>query len=183
MNLKISALEYVQEVQNGNISAEDFVSKTLEQIQTVDDKLHAFLSVNDKALNQARDIDKKIKSGEQVGACFGMPISIKDNMCIKGVKTTCASKMLENFVAPYDATVISKLMKIDVDDHSEYLEKVQTMISYFDILDSAGVESEEISMPEIPIEQLRNDEYIPFNEKLIEKMNHYKGTYVRAPKM
>ena len=70
---------------------------------------------------------------------------------------------------------VSKLMKIDVDNHSEYLEKVQTMISYFDILDSAGVESEEITMPEIPIEQLRNDEYIPFDEKLIEKMNHYKG--------
>ena len=78
---------------------------------------------------------------------------------------------------------VSKLMKIDVDNHSEYLEKVQTMISYFDILDSAGVESEEISMSEIPIEELRNDEYIPFGEKLIEKINHYKGTYVRAPKM
>ena len=48
---------------------------------------------------------------------------------------------------------------------------------------SSALESEEISMPEIPIEQLRNDEYIPFDEKLIEKMNHYKGTYVRAPKM
>jgi len=45
--------------------------------------------------------------------CFGMPISIKDNMCIKDTKTTCASKMLENFVAPYDATVISKLKKQD----------------------------------------------------------------------
>ncbi len=78
---------------------------------------------------------------------------------------------------------VSKLMKIDVDDHSEYLEKVKKMISYFDILDSAGVESEEISMPEIPIEELRHDEHIPFGEKLIEKMNHYKGTYVRAPKM
>jgi len=78
---------------------------------------------------------------------------------------------------------VSKLMKINVDDHSKYLEKVQTMISYFDILDSAGVESEEISMPEIPIEQLRNDEHIPFGDKLIEKMNHYKGTFVRAPKM
>ena len=78
---------------------------------------------------------------------------------------------------------VSKLMKIDVDNHAEYLEKVQTMINYFDILDSAGVESEEISMPEIPIEELRNDEYIPFGEKLIEKMNHYKGTYVHAPKM
>ncbi len=113
MNLKISALEFVQEVQNGNISAEDFVAKTLERIQSIDDKLHAFLSVNEKAVVQAREVDKKIKSGGKVGACFGMPISIKDNMCIKDSKTTCASKMLENFVAPYDATVITKLKEQD----------------------------------------------------------------------
>ncbi len=113
MNLKISALEFVQEVQNGNISAEDFVTKTLERIQRIDDKLHAFLSVNEKAIDQARNIDKKIKSGGKVGACFGMPISIKDNMCIKDSKTTCASKMLENFIAPYDATVITKLKQQD----------------------------------------------------------------------
>jgi aspartyl-tRNA(Asn)/glutamyl-tRNA(Gln) amidotransferase subunit A len=113
MNLKISALEFAQQVQNGDISAEDFVAKTLEHIQSVDDKLHAFLSVNEDAVNQARQIDKKIKSGDKVGSCFGMPISIKDNMCIKGSKTTCASKMLENFVAPYDATVISKLKDQD----------------------------------------------------------------------
>jgi aspartyl-tRNA(Asn)/glutamyl-tRNA(Gln) amidotransferase subunit C len=74
-------------------------------------------------------------------------------------------------------------MKIEVDDHVEYLDKVKKMISYFDILDSAGVESEEISMPEISIEDLRKDEFIPFEDKLIEKMNHYKGTYIHAPKM
>jgi len=78
---------------------------------------------------------------------------------------------------------VSKLMKIDVDDHSEYVDKVKKMISYFDILDSAGVESEEIVMPEISIESLRKDEFIPIEDKLIEKMNHYKGTYVHAPKM
>jgi len=78
---------------------------------------------------------------------------------------------------------VSKLMKIDIDDHKEFVEKVHTMINYFDILDSAGVDSEEISMQEISISNLRNDEYIPFNEKLIEKLKHYKGTYVRAPKM
>ena len=78
---------------------------------------------------------------------------------------------------------VSKLMKIEVDDHSEYVDKVKKMISYFDILDSAGVESEEISMPEISIEDLRKDEFIPFEDKLIEKMNHYKGTYIHAPKM
>jgi aspartyl-tRNA(Asn)/glutamyl-tRNA(Gln) amidotransferase subunit A len=113
MNLKISALDYIQEVKTGNISVEDFVAKTLEQIQKVDDHLHAFLSVNDKAIDQARGIDKKVKSGEKVGDCFGMPISIKDNICIKDSKTTCASKMLENFVAPYDATVITKLKQQD----------------------------------------------------------------------
>ena len=78
---------------------------------------------------------------------------------------------------------VSKLMKIDVDDHKEYVDKVQTMINYFDILDSAGVESEDISMQEISISNLREDKYIPFNDKLIEKLNNYKGTYVRAPKM
>ncbi|MFQ5781573.1 MAG: hypothetical protein ACE5GR_00790 [Nitrosopumilus sp.] len=78
---------------------------------------------------------------------------------------------------------VSKLMKIEVDDHKEYVDKVHAMIDYFDILDSAGVEYEEISMQEISISNLRKDEYIPFNEKLIEKLNNYKGTYVRAPKM
>ncbi|MDH3764290.1 MAG: hypothetical protein OER82_00575 [Nitrosopumilus sp.] len=78
---------------------------------------------------------------------------------------------------------VSKLMKIDVNDHKEFVDKVQTMINYFDILDSAGAESEDISMQEISISNLREDKYIPFNGKLIEKLNNYKGTYVRAPKM
>jgi aspartyl-tRNA(Asn)/glutamyl-tRNA(Gln) amidotransferase subunit C len=74
-------------------------------------------------------------------------------------------------------------MKIDIDDHKEYVDKVQSMIEFFDVLDSAGVESEEISMQEIPISNLREDKYVPFGEKLIDKLNNYKGTYVRAPKM
>ena len=78
---------------------------------------------------------------------------------------------------------VSKLMRIDIDDHQEYVEKVHMMIKFFDILDSARVESEEISMPEILISKLREDEHIPFDDKLIKKLNHYKGTYVRAPKM
>ena len=113
MNIKISALQFTREVKSGNISAEDFIAKTMEQIQNVDDKLHAFLLLNDKAVDQAKEIDKKIKSGGKIGQCFGMPISIKDNICIKDTKTTCASKMLENFIAPYDATVITKLKQQD----------------------------------------------------------------------
>ena len=86
-------------------------------------------------------------------------------------------------VSEEEIQYVSKLMKIDVHDHKEYVDKVQTMIEYFDILDSTGVESEEISMQEMIISDLREDKYIPFDEKLIEKLNNYKGTYVRAPKM
>lgn len=113
MSIKISALQYVREIKSGNLSAEDFISKTMDRIQKIDDTLHAFLSLNEKAVDQAREIDKKIKSGGKIGQCFGMPISIKDNICIKDTKTTCASKMLENFISPYDATVITKLKQQD----------------------------------------------------------------------
>ena len=77
---------------------------------------------------------------------------------------------------------VAKLMRIEIDDPTIY-EGVDKMMEYFDILDSAGVESEEISVREISITNLREDKYIPFDERLIEKLNHYKGTYVRAPKM
>lgn len=113
MNLGISALKYIEEVKNGNLTVEEFISKTIERIQKVDSNFHAYLSINEQVIDQARQIDKKIKANENVGSCMGMPISIKDNMCVKGTKTTCASKMLENFVAPYDATVVSKLKNED----------------------------------------------------------------------
>ncbi len=78
---------------------------------------------------------------------------------------------------------VAKLMKIDVDDHKEFVEKVHDMINFFDILDSAGVEDEEITMSDLPMSSLREDKHIPFEDKLIEKLNNYKGSYVRAPKM
>lgn len=77
---------------------------------------------------------------------------------------------------------ITKLMRIEIDDHDIY-KRIDKMIDYFDILDTAGVESEDVQMLEIPITRLREDKHIPFDEKLILKLNHYKGTYVRAPKM
>jgi len=113
LNLAISAIDYINNVKNGTITAEEFVAKTLEQISKHDKNLHAFISVNENVLDQARQIDRKIKSKEKVGAFLGMPISIKDNICVKGGKTTCASRMLQDFVAPYDATVISKLKSQD----------------------------------------------------------------------
>ena len=113
MDLSISIKEYLNGIQNGSFTVEEFISKTLERIEKVDDTLHAFLSLNTHAIDEAKIIDKKIKAKEKVGACMGLPISIKDNICVKNTKTTCASKILEDFIAPYDATVISKLKSED----------------------------------------------------------------------
>lgn len=114
MNLEISATEFVTQVKKGNLSVEEFVAQTLDRIKHVEEKVHAFITIDsNNAISKAKEIDKKLKSKEKVGNLFGMPISIKDNICSAGLKTTCASKMLENFVAPYDATVISRLKSED----------------------------------------------------------------------
>ena len=113
MNLEISALKYLDEIKNENFTVEEFISKTIEHIKKIDGNLHAFLSINEKAIQQAKEIDRKIKSKEKIGKCMGMPLSIKDNICVKDTKTTCASKMLEDFISPYDATVIKNLKSED----------------------------------------------------------------------
>jgi len=113
LDLGISALNYVNGIKNNEFTVEEFTLKSLERINQVDEKLHAFLRVNDLAIKNAREIDTKIKSNQNVGKCYGMPVSIKDNICIEGSKTTCASKVLENFIAPYTSTVISKLNSED----------------------------------------------------------------------
>lgn len=113
MSLGISVTQYLQQIKDGSTSVEEYVAKTLERIEKVEKKVHAFISVNENALTQAKQIDKKLKAKEKIGSCLGMPISIKDNICTKGMKTTCASKLLEDFVAPYDATVVSKLKSQD----------------------------------------------------------------------
>ncbi len=78
---------------------------------------------------------------------------------------------------------VAKLMRIELDDHTVHIDRVQKMIEYFDVLDKAGIESEEFDVQEKSITELREDKHIPFDEKLIEKLKSFKGTYVRAPKM
>jgi aspartyl-tRNA(Asn)/glutamyl-tRNA(Gln) amidotransferase subunit A len=114
MNIGISATEYLSDVRNGSISAEEFVAKTVDRIHAIENKIRAYITIDEKnALERAKTIDKKMRAKEKVGSCLGMPISIKDNICTLGLRTTCASKMLEDFVAPYDATVVSRLRAED----------------------------------------------------------------------
>jgi aspartyl-tRNA(Asn)/glutamyl-tRNA(Gln) amidotransferase subunit A len=91
------------------LSSVELTRAVLERIRAVEDKVHCFVTVTDDiALTQARKADERIKVGE-LSPLTGVPALIKDNMCTKGVKTTCSSKMLGNFVPPYDATVVERL--------------------------------------------------------------------------
>jgi len=78
---------------------------------------------------------------------------------------------------------VAKLMKIELDDHIIHIDRVQKMLAYFDILDKAGVESEELIVQEKSINELREDKYRPYDKKLIEKLKNYKGSFIRAPKL
>lgn len=78
---------------------------------------------------------------------------------------------------------VAKLMRIELDDHTVHIDRVQKMIEYFDILDKAGTESEELIVNEQPLENLREDKHEPYSDKLIDKLKHYKEKFIRAPKM
>ncbi len=91
-------------------SAVEIAQEALEQIQALEPKLHSFLHVtSEQALEQARQVDAKIAAGEEIGLLAGIPIGIKDNMCTQGIPTTCGSRILENFVPPYESTVTQRL--------------------------------------------------------------------------
>ncbi len=90
---------------------------------------------------------------------------------------------MKNLVSKEEIENVAKLMRIELDDHIVHVDRVQKMIEYFDILDKAGVESEEFDVQEKSITKLREDKYIPYDEKLIEALKNYKENYVRAPKM
>jgi len=82
---------------------------TLERIREIEPKVHAFVTVTDElALKQAEKADGLIAAGD-TNPLTGIPVLIKDNMCTRGIRTTCSSRMLENFVPPYNATVVEKL--------------------------------------------------------------------------
>jgi aspartyl-tRNA(Asn)/glutamyl-tRNA(Gln) amidotransferase subunit A len=91
-------------------SAVEITQETLNRITQLEPKLHSFLCVTaDRALSQAKAVDAKIAAGEEICLLAGVPIGIKDNMCTQGIPTTCASRILENFVPPYESTVTQKL--------------------------------------------------------------------------
>lgn len=106
--------ELKQLLDTGKLSSQELVKDCLQAISKRDGKIRAFLRLNEEeALAQAKAIDQKRSQGQPLGLLGGLPVGIKDNLCTKGLKTTCSSKILESFVPPYDATVIEKIQAAD----------------------------------------------------------------------
>ena len=105
-----SAHELHEMLVGKEISSKELTEAVLVRMDETEDRIHAYITeTRDIALRQASAADERIARGEQISYFEGIPGVIKDNICTKGVKTTCASKMLENFVPPYDATVMKRL--------------------------------------------------------------------------
>ena len=101
---ELTVHELIEKLDKNEITSEDIIKSYSNRIEEKEKKIEAFVTVTtDKALEQSKNVDRAKSK------VAGIPIGLKDNLCTKGVKTTCASKMLENFIAPYDATVVEKL--------------------------------------------------------------------------
>ena len=109
---KLTALQLAEKIKQHQISVLDGVKYVFDQIEAKEDKVHAYLDTYKKeAYARAKEVQKGIEDGTYTGPLAGVPIAIKDNICIKGKTTTCASKILENFVPQYNAEVIDRLEK------------------------------------------------------------------------
>ena len=111
---ELSASSIKEKIINREISAQEVVEDLFEWIALKEPSVKAYLTLDKEgALAKAKQIDEKLSNGGKVGLLAGIPVAIKDNICTSGMKTTCASKILEDFTPPYDAFVVKRIKEED----------------------------------------------------------------------
>ena len=109
-----TAHELSTRLQQGEITARQLVEAALDRIGAIDGQINAFISVDPEgALAHADDIDQRRAAGAVLAPLAGIPLALKDVLCVRGGRTTCGSKILEHFIAPYDATAVERLRDVD----------------------------------------------------------------------
>ena len=138
MNItELTVHELQEKLKSKELTITDINKAYIDRINEKEKDVQAFITLTtDEALEKSKNIEEKVNKGEIKGELAGIPIGIKDNMCINGVKTTCASKMLENFIAPYNATAIEKIndenmISLGKTNMDEFAMGSSTETSYF----------------------------------------------------
>ena len=137
--MKLTAVQLSAKMKAGEIRVTDAVSAALAAIKERDKEVNAFITVDEEgAMKRAGEVQRLIDAGELSGPLAGVPIAVKDNICTKGLKTTCASKILYNFVPTYDAEAAANLEKaglviIGKTNMDEFAMGSTTETSYFGV--------------------------------------------------
>ena len=109
----MTAIEKIELIKKGKLSAEDNIRKFIEKIKKENKELNSVLEINENAIEEAKKIDERAKKGEKIGKLAGLGVIVKANINVFGMHATCASKTLENYKCGYDATVIEKIKEED----------------------------------------------------------------------
>ncbi|MBQ7706792.1 MAG: Asp-tRNA(Asn)/Glu-tRNA(Gln) amidotransferase subunit GatA [Lachnospiraceae bacterium] len=110
--MSLTAVELGKKIKDKEVTVKEAVEESLRRIENLEKDVNSFVTIDKEgALKQAEEVQKKIDAGELTGPLAGVPVAIKDNMCTKGLLTTCSSKILGNFVPTYTATAVEKLIE------------------------------------------------------------------------
>src|SRR5699024_6282285 len=109
----LKARELKEKLMSKEISSVEIVKAHMDRIKDMDDDINAFITLNDNAIKEAQEINRKIKNREILGTLARITIGIKNNIVTKNLRTTCGSKMLENFNPPYDTHVVDRIKEED----------------------------------------------------------------------